>query len=309
MNKKKIIIIVSAIVLAAIISVIVIFVVLKKDAYRILKVFEVEGQASVTRKDIGAIDPYNNMVLESGDTVALVKGVMMLQADEDKFISLEEDTELVLNAAGSSTNSKTTIELKKGTITNDIKNKLSNNSTYEVNTPNSTMSVRGTIFRVSVYEEDGVKYTKISVFEGKVASCLVYADGTISDEEVIIEKGNEVIIYENETTTAYLTAPKPIEYAKVPESVGEILDEAIDDGRDVAYDKNGEGFSGNTDNPSGETGKIVTVTFMYGDSVFGTQTVEAGSTASEPSLVPAQEGSWQWDFSDPVEEDITIKWE
>ena len=60
------------------------------------------------------------MVLESGDTVALVKGVMMLQADEDKFISLEEDTELVLNAAGSSTNSKTTIELKKGTTTMPI---------------------------------------------------------------------------------------------------------------------------------------------------------------------------------------------
>jgi ferric-dicitrate binding protein FerR (iron transport regulator) len=210
--KSKKMIIISAIVLAVVAALVVFLVLSKKDAYRILKVFELDGEAKVTRSDIGEIDPYVNMVLESGDNVKLNTGLMTLQADDDKYIHLEEGTELVLNAAGDSANSKTTIELKSGAITNDIQNKLSEESYYEVNTPNSTMSVRGTMFRVEVYMENGIKYTKVSVFEGGVASYLVYKDGTKSDREVKIEKGKEVIIYEDDKTVDYVSAPKDIDY-------------------------------------------------------------------------------------------------
>ena len=178
MNKKAIVIIITFVVLAAITALVLFLTVFKDKSYRILKVFEVDGDATVTRKDIGDIDPYVNMVLESGDNISLKTGLMTLQADEDKFIYLEEGTELVLNASGNSQNSRTTIELKSGAITNDIQNKLSEDSSYEINTPNSTMSVRGTMFRVCVYEENGIKYTKITVFDGSVASYLVYKDGS-----------------------------------------------------------------------------------------------------------------------------------
>ena len=106
MNKKAIVIIITFVVLAAITALVLFLTVFKDKSYRILKVFEVDGDATVTRKDIGDIDPYVNMVLESGDNISLKTGLMTLQADEDKFIYLEEGTELVLNASGNSQNSR-----------------------------------------------------------------------------------------------------------------------------------------------------------------------------------------------------------
>lgn len=299
MNKKKIIIIVSAVVALVAVALVLFLVVFKKDAYRLLKVFEVKGTASVTRGDIGNIEPYDNMVLQNGDIVKLEEGLMTLQADEDKFIHLEDGTELVLNATGNSQNSKTTIELKSGAITNDIQNKLSEESTYEVNTPNSTMSVRGTMFRVVVYEQNGIKYTKISVFEGGVATYLVFKDGTVADNEVLVEKGKEVIIYEDDNTTDYVSDPVDIDYSQLPESVLKLLDKAIDDGRDLAVTK---------EELDKYLNSVATVTFMYNGKVFGTQTVKKGDKAIEPSLAPAASGSWQFDFSKPIEENTTIEW-
>lgn len=299
MNKKKIIIIVSAVVALVAVALVLFLVVFKKDAYRLLKVFEVDGTASVTRGDIGNIEPYDNMVLQNGDIVKLEEGLMTLQADEDKFIHLEDGTELVLNATGSSQNSKTTIELKSGAITNDIQNKLSEESTYEVNTPNSTMSVRGTMFRVVVYEQNGIKYTKISVFEGGVASYLVFKDGTVAEDEVLVEKGKEVIIYEDDKTTDYVSDPVDIDYSQLPESVLKLLDKALNEGRDLAVTK---------EEIDKYLNSVATVTFMYNGKVFGTQTVKKGDKAIEPSLAPAASGSWQFDFSKPIEENTTIEW-
>ncbi len=298
MGKKKIIII-SASVLAVILAAVIIFILTREDSYRILKVFEVDGEATVTREDIGSIDPYNNMVLQSGDQVALKTGLMTLQADEDKFIHLEEGTELVLNATGNEANSKTTIELKSGAITNDIQNKLSGESTYEVNTPNSTMSVRGTMFRVVVYEENGIKYTKVSVFEGGVASYLVFKDGSVSDKEVRVEKGKEVIIYEDDKTTDYLSEPKDIDYSQLPDSVLKLLDKALSEGRDLDITKEEieKYLSG-----------IVTVTFKYNGKTFGTQTINKGEKAKKPSLAPSASGKWDFDFSKPIDKDTVIEW-
>ena len=294
---KWILIGVAAIVVIAVIG--IIFFARKEDVYRIIKVFEVEGTANVVRDGIGDIEPYVNMVLESGDHISLEKGLLTIKADEDKYIYLEENTELVLMASGNSKDSKTTIELLSGAITNDIQNKLSEESSYEVNTPNSTMSVRGTIFYVQVYEENGVKYTKVSVFSGKVVTKLKYSDGTYSDKEVEVNAGKEVIIYDDGTTTDYVSEPTDIDYSKIPEEVLKKLKDYIDDGRDVSI----------TDK---EIEKILygpfTVTFMYQGSVFGTQTVEKGNSPQVPSLQPSASGSWDYDFSTPVTDDITIEW-
>ncbi|MBO4863736.1 MAG: FecR domain-containing protein [Eubacterium sp.] len=272
----------------------------KADVYRLLKVFEFEGSASIDREGVGAIEPYANMVLESGDRISLDTGKMTLQADEDKFIFLEEQTELVLKASGSSSNSKTEIELIKGAVTNDIKNKLSTDSSYEINTPNSTMSVRGTIYRVHVYEENGIKYTRVSVFDGKVTTRLVYKDGTVADEEVEVEKGKEVIIYEDSTITKYLyPEPQDIDYDTLPEDVLRRLMGNNDEGREVSIT-----------NPEIE---IIlegpyTVTFYYNNSIFGTQTVKKGKKAVVPNLQPAESGSWQFDFDTPIEKNTDIEW-
>ena len=292
MGKKKLIIIIASLVAVLGIGAVVLFVVLKDKGYRLLKVYEVEGDASVTREGIGKIDPYNNMVLESGDVISLVTGKMCLKADDDKYIYLEEGTELVLNASGDSENSKTVIELRSGAITNDIQNKLSEDSVYDVHTPNSTMSVRGTMFRVAVYEINGVKYTKVTTFEGTVVTRLVYKDGTVAEEEVAIEKGKEVIIYEDGTTTDYVSEPRDIDFSEIPDSVLGIVRDAQNDGRDVAL------LEGDA-----------VVTFTYKGAVFATQYVQKGEKAVRPSLQPAETGDWKYDFDQPVTEDLTIEWE
>lgn len=62
-----------------------------------------------------------------------------------------------------------------------------------------------------------------------------------------------------------------------------------------------------TAEPSVET-KTCTVTFSYNGMVFGTQTVKAGQTITVPKLAPAARGAWDYDFSKPVTNDITIIW-
>ena len=292
MSNKKIGIIVGIVVAVVLIGFGALFFFRKRNNYRLLKIYEFDGEGSVTRDKKGSITPYTNMVLESGDSIKLNTGKMSLMADEDKFIYLDEGTEIDLVAKGNSKNSKTSIELKSGGITNDIRNKLSNDSSYDINTPNSTMSVRGTMYYVYYYIVDGVRYTRVVVFEGKVATKLRYKDGTVSDEEVYVEKGKEVLIYEDGKTTDYVSDPTDIDFSTIPPTVIEVVQDAKDDGRDVALG----------------LGNKVIVTFMYNGSVFGTQVIDKGDKATKPTLSPAASGSWQWDFDKEIEEDTTIEW-
>ena len=290
MEKKKsrrwLIIAVAILVIAAAVA-IILLITKKKDSYRVIKIYEVEGAAFVQRDGVDDLEPYANMLLKSGDTVRVDAGSMTLKLDEDKYVYVEENTEFKL------------IELTKGAITNEIQNKLSTESSYEVNTPNATMAVRGTVFRVEVtYDEAGVCYTKVSTLEGKVASRLVYADGSVSEQEVLIEHGYEVIIYQDDKNTDYMGDVEPIDFSKLPQAVSERFGALIDELKEEL------GLKEETTNQKSE----YTVTFLYNGAVFGTQTVKAGACAQEPSLMPEAGGSWDYDFSKPVMEDITIEW-
>lgn len=298
-NKKLIFIIVGILLLVCIAVVAIVMLSKKEDSYRIIKIYEFEGNGIVSRQSIGDIEPYANMVLESGDNIKLNTGLMTLKLDDDKYVYVEENTEFSLVATGTKENSKTIIELKRGALTNEIQNKLNGESSYEINTPNSTMSVRGTTYRVEVYQdENGVNYTRVSVFEGKVTTKLLYADGTLSDDEVAIEAGKEVIIYEDDTTTDYLGGVTEIDYSTLPDdlliTVGQVLgmDETLSDEEIV------RSFKG-----------PFTVTFTYNGNIFGTQIVEKGECAQIPSLMPAPSGAWNFDFSQPILEDTEIKWD
>ena len=301
MNKKVIAIIAGAAGLLAVVAVVLFFVLPKNESYRLLKMYEFSGSGTVTREGKGDITPYANMVLESGDKISLDTGVLTIQADDDKFIHLDEHTTIQLIATGTSANSKTSIELIEGGITSDIRNKLSADSTYEVNTPNSAMSVRGTVFYTYVYEIDGVKYTRTCCFEGEVTSRLVYKNGTYSVEEVPIIKGKEVIIYEDGTTTDYLyDEPQDIDYTTLPKEVLLDLKDHIDtQGEDLSITSN-------------EITRILEgpfyVTFTYNGQEFGTQILNAGELAQVPALSPSENGSWDFDFTKPIDRDTTIEW-
>lgn len=358
-NKK--IILIGASIAVVVIVVLLILLLNKEEAYRVVKIYELDGTATVTREETGEIDIYPNMVLASGDEVYLKEGLMTLKLDEDKYVYVEENTRFALHATGSASNSKTKIELKEGAIVNEIRSPLPEDASYEVHTQNSSMSVRGTTFRVAVYyDEEGTLYTKVSVFDGKVETQLVYKDGTKADPR-LVEFGKETIIFEDDTDTDYLEGITDIKYEELSvqaverllglikdgavlsvseQELEELLDAMTDDDGETEVEETEEETEEETtgeeteevteeeteevteeettedeeeeqtetpSSPSAATATY-TVTFMCDGVTFATQTVKSGSCATKPYLMPAQSGSWDFDFSTPITADTTINW-
>lgn len=375
----------------------------KVESYRSIQVYDLEGKAEIERKGSKIINAVANLYLESEDRVSTgTESNMRLKLDDDKYIMVEEESIFRIEATGDKIDSKTSIYLEKGAITNEIQNKLSKDSYYEVETPNSVMAVRGTIFRIEVYFDiNGEIYTKLTVFNGKVTVHLVYPDGT-SGEDLSIEGGKEVIIHSDDIISEYLSDPSDINYQDLKLQVLYTLRDLMDNGETI------EGISSTeleeliqqleseeapeqtpnpTEQPTGEPtaeppggstaqpnagatakpttkptsnstakpaadstvaptakpaakptaaptaaptakpiGKptasptaeptaepdnekvIHTVTFIYEGNVFGTQQVEDGQKATQPKLKPANEGKWNFDFSQVIKEDTTIEW-
>lgn len=214
-QSKKILIIGVIIAVVAIIAGIVIFLLNREESYRVVKIYELDGTATVTREDTGEIEIYPNMVLASGDEVWLKEGLMTLKLDEDKYVYVEENTRFSLQAKGNAADSETSINLIEGAIVNEIRSPLSEDASYEVHTQNSSMSVRGTTFRVAIYyDEEGTLFTKVSVFDGKVQTQLVYKDGTKADPRMV-EVGKETVIFEDDTNTNYLDGITDIKYEEL----------------------------------------------------------------------------------------------
>ena len=168
----------------------------KEDTYRVLKVFEMTGSSVITREGTGDIDAYIGMNLESGDTVTVGSGsTLRLALDSDKYLMLDSDTVLELIASGTAADSRTAINLKQGTILNEITTPLSANSSYEVSAPKATMAVRGTSFTVSVDEDGSGGYTiRENTLNGKVEVTLLDAEGNPTKKIVLVGADKGVTI-------------------------------------------------------------------------------------------------------------------
>lgn len=168
----------------------------KEDTYRVLKVFEMTGSSVITREGTGDIDAYIGMNLESGDTVTVGSGsTLRLALDSDKYLMLDSDTVLELIASGTATDSRTAINLKQGTILNEITTPLSANSSYEVSAPKATMAVRGTSFTVSVDKDNDGGYTiRENTLNGKVEVTLLDAEGNPTKKLVLVGADKGVTI-------------------------------------------------------------------------------------------------------------------
>ena len=353
----------------------------KEESYRDIKVMSIKGTATVERASVGSLDAYEDMKLESGDRLSVdSSSSLILSMDDNKYSMLEPGSSLTLEADGTRENSRTIIHLESGAVMNYLSEKLNEKSSYEVTVPNSTMAVRGTVFRVAiVYDEDGDSYTTVQVFDGIVGCRLVFPDGTISEEEVQLAPGKEVLIHGDTEISEYVgDKGHDIDYTTLNREALEFLLFCIDDGSDLCLTReeveellrrldqteepeesaevkkpaktekepavietpepvvpaveetpSSSGGSsetskdspGNDDNQkshhsskkkpssSDEETKTYTVTFQTesGD-VFCTQTVEDGKTASKPKLQPSASGSWNYDFTKAVTENIIIKW-
>lgn len=162
--KKKGLIVAGILLLLAIIAVVVVVVVSK--GYRVIKVEEFEGEVTLERGS-DEKEVFEGLKLKSEDVITTEEdGLMELLVDDDKHILAKENTRFAIQSTGNNKKGKLTIELKYGTSLVEIENKLPDGYDVEVETPNASLSVRGTTFEV-VYDKI-TKITTLIVKEGKV---------------------------------------------------------------------------------------------------------------------------------------------
>ena len=179
-SKKIMLMAILLLVLTAIIITIIINV-NKKDKYRIIKVKDFNKDVTIQRADGNIYDAFSGLQLYSGDMVTVGNDSFLeLLADEDKHIGADGDTGFIIRSKGTSKKGNITIELLYGKALFTIDEKLNEDSTFNVTTPNATLSVRGTIFSVEYNPQ--TNKTIVEVMEGSV---WVESDG----EERVIERG------------------------------------------------------------------------------------------------------------------------
>ena len=166
---KKKILLFGGIGAAAVTGLIVLMIVLfsgKTEKYRSIILFEVKGLVSVSR-DGTQQDAYVNMKLRSGDGVSVAEGSFArLKLDNDKYVYLEENTIISLQASGTAADSRTIIYIEQGRMLTEIQSKLSSQSSYDIVTPNTTMAIRGTVTATSVYKGLGDPDQPITEYTG-----------------------------------------------------------------------------------------------------------------------------------------------
>ncbi|MCF0141994.1 MAG: FecR domain-containing protein, partial [Parasporobacterium sp.] len=167
--------------------------------YRSIYVQDLTGEVFVTENK-STSTAFKGQKLKSGNTVeVLQKSNLTLALDTDKYVFADEMTKFTLEAVGKSgEDSRTVIHLENGSVLSRIDNKLAAGEDFLVETPNSTMSVRGTVYEVNVLtDENGKTYTITNVFEGVVVQQLTDENGNATGETISIEAGKSVT-YESE---------------------------------------------------------------------------------------------------------------
>ncbi len=203
--KGRVIIAAAAVVIVA--AVILALVLTNKDKYRSIAIEQLTGTVTVAgEKNNG--QAYVGQHFYSGDDVKVAKeSDLTMCMDDDKYVYADEETHFVLQASAAGEDSRISIYLDEGSTLHELKSKLKENETYEVDTPTSTMAVRGTTFRVSVLKgSDDMVYTLTEVEDGEVAISLKSTDGTYNGVEKSFKPGQSALIRANDQFSEFVTA-------------------------------------------------------------------------------------------------------
>ena len=189
-NKRKIIIPLVIAAVALIVAVVIIVVTaggaLLSNSYRVIKVKDLTGNVSIQREEEGTFDAFEGLQLISEDKATVSsESSLELLADSDKHIAASQNTAFMIKSSGTKDSGNITIEMLYGQALYTIDEKLNENSSFIVTTPNATMSVRGT--RFSVWYDISTGQTVIEVFEGTV-------EAEYYGKTKLVEKGEQLII-------------------------------------------------------------------------------------------------------------------
>jgi len=302
-NKKVWIVVGCVAAVLAVIGIVLGVVMNREPAYRTVQVYQLDGEANVERPGQGSLAAYLNMRLLNGDRVGtLPASWLYMLMDGSTYLLAEPETTFALEATGSEASPKTKLTLESGALIQHITKALADDASYEVTTPNSTMAVRGTSFRVKVvYDAQGVSHTLLEVLEGTVEVRLRYPDGSLSEPRRFTA-GQSVSIWGDDTTSDYDGGVGEIDYPAMDFPALEFLKVCID---------HGDGF----DTTKPEVDAVIAlkktefpVRFLVDGEVFATQSVLYGNTAHAPALLPEDEGDWDFDFDTPVKGPVDIPW-
>ena len=193
---KKGKIIFCAMILALLITAgVVIVVLLSKEEYRSISVEAVQGSVIVVNEK-NSDQAYKGQRLYGGDDVTVKeKSELTMCMNNDKYLYADESTHFRLEDRSTKNASRIRVILDKGSELNELTEKLNADESYEVDTPNSTMSVRGTRFRVTVFTDgEGLVYTLLEVEEGIVFVQLKTVNGRYNGVEKEFYKGQSALI-------------------------------------------------------------------------------------------------------------------
>lgn len=215
------------------------------ETARTVVVQETNGTTVVLDAKKASTNAYKGMHLVAGNDVTVQKiSDLTMLFDMDKYMYAEENTHFWLSeASGSQEKSKTVIYLDEGATLNRIVNPLENGAVYQVDTPNSTMAVRGTVFRVEVREgKDGKIYTYLAVLNGAVKVELKTTEGKYNGVSETIPAGTAAAIRADETFSEFIGGSggkhtAPIDYAAFPAGTLRQIIAYIDDNEEIDADR------------------------------------------------------------------------
>ncbi len=242
-TKGKIIIACAALALIIAVAVVLVVLLIPKEEYRTIVIAELDGSAFVSNDKKQNTPAYVGMALFDGDTVSVDEGAKLtVELDGDKYMLAEGGTKFKLEATGKAGSDKTVIHLESGTALTRIKNKLNDDQSYVVKTPTSTISVRGTVFFISIETEGDTTSVSHGVLDGKVTVAAIEDDGSVSQAEIILDAEQAAIVSMLAGENAHFivddngNAITEIDYSSLSDAIIEKLIEFIEDGEELAVD-------------------------------------------------------------------------
>ena len=260
----------------AVIAAAIVTVILLNTGYRSIRVEDFSGTSKVSSAD-GVVDAFKGQNLKSGDKVSVREdSSLTLALDSDKHVMAAELTKFRIEATGvSGKDSRTVIRLETGSIRNIIDNKLLPSESYVVESPNALMSVRGTIFSVTVFfDGEGLCHTVVEVEQGVVEVADKQGDSPVrtlnAGEKVEVVSGDE-IISENPPVTDIENPPSSdnvdTQSTTTPEPPVRLPDPVLEDAETIAVEQAIEAYlnGGALDTTNFDR---ITRLDLYGNSAF-----------------------------------------
>jgi hypothetical protein len=165
-------------------------------------------------------------VLTAGDTVRTGDGARaVLTYFEGSTVSLEPNTELAIEDASTLTDGSTIIVMQQnlGRTWHVVTKLVTGGSKYEVRTPASTASVRGTTFTVDVGVEDALPIATVTTTEGTVVHSAPDPQAPSRRVSVPVTAGTAEKIKKGQTPAPAAPAPEPEHKATVEVGAGNAL--------------------------------------------------------------------------------------